>query len=161
MPRLSPSAQERFREFKVYGGTWQDLHSGRAAEFFSRESLSELCIALVGTKQDLREYVIREVVGLSRQKYLEKVEEFQIVLESIKDKLNEMRAFADEEQDHPQLANEIRERVRVFEHGLCDLAPNCDYGGVCQSVEFFQGRKKDLNRLRGLHRPMEINFYGV
>jgi len=161
LPRLSASAQERFREFKIYGGTWSDLHSGRAAEFFSREDLAELCISLIDTKKDLREYVTREVVGLSREKYLRRVEEFKIVLDNIKDKLEDLRRFADEEQDHPQLANEIRERVRVFEHGLCDLAPSCDYNGVCQSMDFFTGRKKDLNRLRGLNVPMNIDFYNV
>jgi len=161
LPRLSATMQERYHEFKVYGGTLRDLHSGRPAEFFSREDLSELCIALVDAQKDMREYTTREVLGLSRSKYLARVEEFKIVLEGIKDKLEELRKFADEEQDHPQLANEIRERVRVFEHGLCDLAPSCDYEGVCQSMDFFTGRKHDLNRLRGLHVPMSIDFYSV
>ncbi|MFA7654318.1 MAG: hypothetical protein WCX97_04800 [Candidatus Magasanikbacteria bacterium] len=161
LPRLSLRLQERFRDFKLYGGTWSDLHSGRPAEFFNNEDLSELCLALVDTQKDLRDYATREVMGLAREKYLERVTEFRMSLKKIRNKLDEMRQCADAEQDHPQLANEIRERVRVFEQGFCNLAPSCDYNGVCQSIEFFQGRKHDLNRLRGLHMPIEINFYNV
>lgn len=159
LPRLSLEMQERYREFIVYGGTWRDLHSGRPAEFFSKGDLSELCIALVDTMCDLRAYTDREVLGMERKKYLTRVAEFQRIIGDIKNKIGEMNSLADREQDHPQLANEIRERVKMFELGLCQLAPSCDFGAVCQSVDFFQGRKQELNRLRGLDKGLEIDFY--
>ncbi|MFA6486586.1 MAG: hypothetical protein WCT40_04455 [Candidatus Magasanikbacteria bacterium] len=159
LSHLSPEMRDRYREFKIYGGNWRDLHSGGAAKFFSQHDLSELARSLVDTRQVLRQYSEREAVGVKRAKYLKSVARYQNILEEIKIKLDELRRFADAEIDHPQLASEVRERVRLFEHGLCDLAPSMDPEAVRQSVDFFAGRRRELSRLRGLHIPLEINFY--
>ncbi|HLD61174.1 MAG TPA: hypothetical protein VJA27_03545, partial [Patescibacteria group bacterium] len=119
----------------------------------------ELCVALVEMQRELRAYVNRELVGIEKVRYLRRVNEFQKVLEEIKATLNHLRELADKEQDHPNLANEIREKVRVFEHGLCLLGPELEYEAVCAAPEFFHGRKHELNRLRGIHRSVEVDFY--
>ncbi len=159
LPRLSPGVQDKYTEFRAYGGTLRDLHSGRPAEYFESEERVELCVAMVEMQRDLRQFVDRKVAGMERKKYLQRVEDFKKVLKEIRGKLDEMVVLSEREQDHPNLASEIRARVRSFEHGLCHLAPTPDYEAVCQSVDFFHGRKADLNRLRGTHLIPEVDFY--
>ena len=159
LPKLTPELQQKYHDFKLYGGTLRDLHSGRPADYFTSEQRGELCVALVEMQRELRAYVNRELVGIEKVRYLRRVNEFQKVLEEIKATLNHLRELADKEQDHPNLANEIREKVRVFEHGLCLLGPELEYEAVCAAPEFFHGRKHELNRLRGIHRSVEVDFY--
>ncbi len=160
LPKLSKKLQAKYQEFKLSGGSLRDLHSGRPADYFGIDERNELCVALVNTQKELRDFVTREVVGLDKSKYLQRVDTFRNVLGAIKKQLNEMRILADREQDHPILANEIRERVKMFEQGLCLLAPELDYEAVCQSVDHFTGRKLDLNWMRGTHLPADVDFFG-
>lgn len=156
LPRLSKGLQEKYHDFKKYGGTFRDLHAGQPAHYFNQEERSELCLRLVEMQHDLRSYVEREVVGLQRKKYLERVKEFGTLLEEIRGTLNHLKELAESEQDHPTLAGEIRSKVEHFEHGLCLLGPELEYDAVCQSPEFFKGRRLELNRLRGIHIPHVI-----
>lgn len=159
LPKLSAELQSKYQDFKLYGGTLRDLHSGRPADFFTSEERSELCVGLVAMQQELREYVNRALIGLDKVRYLRRVHEFSSVLDEIKRTLDCLRALADKEQDHPNLANEIRARVRSFEQSLCLLGPELDYDAVCQSVEFFQGRQHELNRLKGIPVPVTVDFF--
>ena len=51
--------------------------------------------------------------------------------------------MADDEQEHPELAAEIRSQIRAFEYGLCLLGPAHHYEAVCQAEEHFIGRKEE------------------
>lgn len=158
LPKLSKSLQEKYGDFKAYGGTLRDLHSGRPAIFFTLEERGELCAALVEMQTELRQYVNREVMGLEKEKYLKRVSEFKKLIASIKNELDDLREIAKREEDHPSLANEIKERVKYFEQGLCLLGPELQYEAVCQSKDFFAERKNHLNRMRGIHLPKTVNF---
>lgn len=159
LPKLSKKMQEKYDDFKHGGGTLRDLHSGRPADYFTIEERNQLCVALVEMQKELHAFATREVVGLDKQKYLQRVDSFRNVLQQITKHLDEMRVLANKEQDHPTLAAEIRERIKLFEQGLCLLAPELNYEAVCQSVGFFQGRKQDLNRMRGINTPVEFTFF--
>ncbi len=159
LPKLPPETQDKFRDFKAYGGSLRDLHSGRPAEYFESEERVRLCVALVELQYDLRRYLEQELKGVSQKKYLARVVAFEYLLDEIKVNLGHLRHLADNEQDHPTLANEIRAQVRAFEEGLCLLSPEMSHEAVCQSVDFFHGRKADLSRLRGIHVPLEMDFY--
>ncbi len=159
LPKLSLAVQNKYEEFKRYGGTLADLHSGNSADFFTSEERNELCPALIETQLEVRQYIERALVGDERPRYLKCVGEFSDRLGEIAKILHHLRGVADQEQDHPVLAAEIRSRVRGFEFGLCLLGPELDYEAVCQSVDFFQGRKYDFNRLRGIQIPMAIDFF--
>ena len=161
LPRLSLSLQEKYSEFKHFGGTLRDLHSGRPADYFILEERSELCAALVEMQVKLREYVGRELVGLGKKKYLQRVEEFIKVRDDVKKQLDGLRMLADKEQDHPTLADEIRARVRAFEYSMCHLGQEFRYDAVCRATEFFADRKCHLNRMRGIHLPVEVDFYNT
>lgn len=159
LPKLTPGAQNRYLEFKAYGGTLRDMHSGHPASYFSEDERIEISTALVDMQIDLRNFADRKVLGVERTKYLERVASFSGVLQSIQGKLEEMNILAEKELDHPNLADEIRMRVRSFEEGLCLLGPELKYDAVHESIEFFHGRKQDLNRMRGVHTPITVDFY--
>ncbi|TAN33769.1 hypothetical protein EPN28_01295 [Patescibacteria group bacterium] len=159
LPHLSDEMREKFEDYRHYGMGLHDLHSGRSAEYFTSDERALLCEALVETQKQLRAYVDRDICGLSKKKYLARVKEFARILEQIKEKMDELRALADKEEEHPALAGEIRQRVRLFEHGLCLLGPDLDYDAVCGSIDFFHGRRQDLSRMRGINIPKQIDFY--
>lgn len=159
LPRLPAGLQEKYFDFKNYGGTLRDLHSGRPADYFSHKERNDLCVVLVEMQVDLRAYATNKILGLEESKYLRRVMEFGEILNKISIHLENMKALAEAEQDHPSLANEIRSRVRAFEFGLCQLGPELDYEAVCQSTDFFAGRKQELNRFKGVNVPLEIDFY--
>lgn len=158
LPKLSPDLQNKYHDFKKYGGTLRELHSGSPAEFFSIDERNELCAGLVDMQVELREYVSRDVISMNTDRYLERVGEFKRLIKEIRETLDHLRDLADKEQDHPSLAHEIRDKVRYFEHGLCLLAPELEYHAVCEAPTHFQGRKRDLNRMKGINVPVQINF---
>jgi hypothetical protein len=159
LPRLSPLLHAKYLDFKHFGGTLRDLHSGRPADYFDVEERRELSEKLVELQKDLHKYAEQEITGLSKSKYLRRVEEFADLLAKIESTLEMLRDLADKEQDHPTLADEIRSKVKGFEYSLCLLGPELDYEAVFQSIDFFKGRKEDLNRLRGINVPGEFDFF--
>jgi len=158
LANLSAPAQERYFEFKNYGGSLGELHSGRPAGFFDSDKRAEIMPALVEMKKKVREYAHRELVGLSKQTYLRRVEELEMITEEIKNLVVRMRELARLEEEHQNLAQEIEARSRAIEYGLCHLGPPVRLQDVKESVDFFHGRKHDLNRMRGIHKP--VNFVG-
>jgi hypothetical protein len=156
---LPENLQERYLEYRELGLTFKDFHSGRSANYFNDDEWSSLAVALLDMHKNLRDFAAREVVGLKKEKYLKKVQEFDEILEKIKNNLNGLKKLSQQESDHVMLANEISARVEAFEHGLCLLAPELSHEDVGRAHEFFIGRKQELNRLRGIHETIEIDFY--
>jgi len=159
MPRLPKTMQEKYKKYSEYGMTHADLYSGRPAlEYFTPEERAVLGGALVDARNDLDDYVDHQISSLDNEKYLQRVEELNQILADVKQKLDNLRAMADKEYDHPSLANEIRARVTGFEHGLCWLAPDLDKEQVDNAWEFFRGRRQDLARMRGINVPIQMEF---
>jgi hypothetical protein len=115
--------------------------------------------ALINMQIQIRDFATREAVGMKKEFYLKKVQEFKEILDEIKHHLGRLNELADKEENHVTLADEIRARVDAFEHGLCLLAPEFAHEDVEKSHEFFVGRKQELNRMRGIHETIEIDFY--
>ena len=160
-PKLSPDLQKKYQEYRNYGMRVGDLHSGRPmAEYFTSEERVELTEALVNTRKDLNNYVCHQAASMEKDKFLQRVGELSDKLDNIKIHLNVLKKMAEAEDEHENLANEIRSRVRGFEFGLCWLGPEINHEEVEQSIEFFRGRKHDLNRMKGIHVPVEVDFYG-
>lgn len=159
LPKLSLALQAKYEKFKCCGGAMRDLHSGNAAHFFNAEERVELCRGLIETGIELQNYTRRSVIGEDRSDYLEEVEEFKKLLHEISDILSILRALArKEEYEYPALAREILARVRAFEFGLCLLGPELKHEAVCESLDFFRGRKLDMSRLRGIQVPAQLVF---
>lgn len=159
LPQMSDGLREKYAKFKVYGGQLKDLHSGRAAMFFTSEERAELCGELVDMHLQLRSYVNRDLVGVNKKQYVNKIDEYEKLLEKIKTNLNSLRGLVDKEEKDSILATEINSKIKDFEHSLCSLGTELDYEAVCQAPDFFAGRKVELSRLRGIHIPMQIDFF--
>lgn len=159
LANLPTDLQEKFLEYRQLGMSLKDFYSGRLANYFDDEQRVSLSVALVDTQGQVREFAVREVVGLKKELYLKKVQDFTLILEEIKHNLNRLKELAEKEEEHATLADEIRARVEAFEHGLCLLAPEFSHEEVGQAHEFFVGRKQELNHLRGIHETIEIDFY--
>ncbi len=159
LPQMSAGLREKYLNFKGYGGGLKDLHTGRAATFFTPEERAELCGELVDMQLQLKEYVNRDLVGVNKKQYLTKIEEYEKLLNKIKLNLEALWNLVFKEEKGTVLFNEINSKIRDFEHSLCSLGTELDYEAVCQAPNFFAGRKVELSRLRGIHIPMQIDFF--
>jgi len=156
---LSPDLQNKFLNFKLYGGSFHNLHTGQAISFFEPEEKNELCVALINISHSVKDFTKQEILGLKRKDYLEKVAEFEKVLKNIQTEIRHLYKLASEEQDHPSLAREIKETAKSFEHSLCLLGQEFNEFAICNSVEFFNQRKQHLNNMHGIHNILEVGFY--
>lgn len=141
---LPKSIKKRYQEFVACGGDFRDLHSGAPAKFFSVEERGALCGILVDLQRDIRKHVIQAIHSTEQKIFNKKVKEFSAILEKIEGHLDTLRIMADAEQEHPQLAEEIRAHVRGFDLGLCFLGPEISFDDLCRLPEHFTGRKRDL-----------------
>lgn len=145
---VSPKLKKRYQEFLAYGGTYRDLHAGKPAMFFSLEDRGELCGALVDVARDVRAHTAQLVLGADEKRYEERIVEFQLILDDLEKRLDTLRLMAEDEQEHPELAAEIRAQIRSFEYGLCLLGPSHSYEAVCSAEEHFVGRKQEKSMVR-------------
>ncbi len=159
LSHLSAELGANYIKYQKYGLSWKDLYSGRAAQYFTPEERPELTKALFKTKNDLLRFNDQEILSLHKEKYIKRVEEFKVILEKIKSIILSLRQMADEEEYHPVLADEIRERAKFFEMGLCLLAPSFSVDEATRALEFFGERKYHLNMMRGIEKPAEIDIY--
>ncbi len=159
LPQMSDGLREKYLDFKGYGGELKDLQTGRPAAFFTLEERVELCGRLVDMQTHLKEYVNRDLVGVNKKQYLNKVEEYEKMLEKIESHLEALRNLVAEEEPGSVLTGEINYKIRDFEHGLCSLGMELEYETVCRAQDFFAGRKTELSRWRGINIPLQIDFY--
>jgi len=148
---LDENLISRYRDFKLYGGTFKDVFSGNPANFFDIEERGELCKALVESCSLVDKFVRQEVVSLGEKEYMAKVEDCRKILKRVKKEIEDLYALAYKETDHPILVDEIKEKIKSFEESLCWLGPELNTASVCDSVEFFTERKMHLNNMRGIH----------
>jgi len=158
LPKLSEEVRTKYQEFLSCGGSMEEVKTGRAALYFTSDEQSELNGVLNEAVRDLRDYTVRQVMSTDKKQYLHRVEEYKTTLRDIVNKLEDMKNLATKEDDHPGLADEIRARVRSFEYGLCWLGPEPKYDDVSESLDFFVGRKIDLNRLKGIHTTVAFSW---
>jgi len=159
LPQMSGGLREKYLVFKVYGGQLKDLQTGRPAAFFTPEERAELCGELVDMQVQLNDYVSRDLMGVNKKQYFNKIDEYEKLLEKIKSNLESLRGMVAKEENGSVLAAEINSKIRDFEHGLCLLGAELDYEAVCRAPDFFAGRKIELGRLRGVNIPMQIDFF--
>ncbi len=147
---LSRSMQKRYEEFLHHNGTLRDIHSGAPAHFFTVEERVELNHALVDMHLHLKKYVLQHLKGLGVKEFEKKITEFRQILSDLEAELDHIRAMADDAQEHPLIAREMREHVRGFEHGLSFLGPEYTHEEITRAKEHFSGRKRELT-VRGMH----------
>jgi hypothetical protein len=146
---LSRSMQKRFQEFLDHGGSLRDIHSGGAVHFFSSEERVELNHALVDMHEHLRAFTVQRIRGIGARDFDTRVSDFARILAELEQELDHIRTMADNTQEHPLVAREMREHVRGFEEGLCFLGVEYTPEEVYNAQEHFHGRKREI-RARGV-----------
>lgn len=142
--KLPPMLRKRYQEYKDAGHSYGELNRGLNLHFFADHERILLHQFVVDVTCDVRAFAFQALTHSDRVRYEERIEEFREILAHIETQLDDLRELANNEQEHPHLASEIREHVRGFEHGFALLGPSVDYQAVCQSHEHFQGRKNYL-----------------
>lgn len=148
--KFSLPMKKKYETFKATGGTFRDLHSGNNVSFFTPEERTALCEALVLVEEEIRAYSVQSILSGDERRYAKRVEEFQRILADMEEKLQGLRSMADMEGEHPELAAEIREQIRTFEHGFALLGPSIRHDAVCSAEEHFVGRKA-IKKIRERH----------
>ena len=140
---LPMELKKHYIEFKEYGGGFKELHHNSAVDFFSSDERNILYPSVMKIKEDIRRHTMQAVVTNDRYHYEKRIAWFQDILNDIEKRLDTLRLMADNEEDHPDLSEEIREQTKAFEQGLCLLGPAHHYNEICDAEEYFLGRKKD------------------
>lgn len=140
--KLSPDLKKRFKEFKEHGGSYRDLRSGGAVVFFETEERQIFTEAFVDVDKYIKQHTRQSVLSLERPKYEKLILDFQVTLDDIEKRLDSLRLLAEDEEEHPELAIEIRQRVRDFEYGLCLLGPNSRHEEIINTEDYFKERRE-------------------
>lgn len=146
--KISPSLKIKYKKFKECGGSYRDLRTGGPMNFFDENERTEITKVVVEVDQEIKKYVRQMSLSSDRKKYEDLIIEFQGILDGIEKRLDNLRLAAEDEAEHPRLAEEIRAQIKSFEMGLCFLGPNIKNHEICEAEEFFQERKisKKLHR---------------
>lgn len=140
--KLNPEMKKKYNKFKECGATYHDLRMGGSMVLFDESERIILSQVIVDVDQEIKNYVRQMVLSTDRKKYEDLIIEFQGILDSIEKRLDNLRLAAEDEEEHPRLAKEIRAQIKSFEIGLCLLGPNTKNHEVFEAEEFFQERKK-------------------
>mgnify|MGYP007094905229 CR=1 FL=1 len=139
---LQPSLKNKYKEMKEHGATYHDLRSGGSLDYFESEEKVILNESMVDVDTDIRLHASQAVLSLDRKKYEDLIIDFQTILDDIEKRLETFRILAEDEEEHPRLADEIRAQVRSFEFGLCLLGPNTQHIQVLEAEDYFIERRK-------------------
>lgn len=143
LAKLPLEIKRSYKGFRDYGGDYHDIYSGAPMLFFNIEERQKLVEALIEVDKDIKNHVSQAILSTERKKYEELIEDFRVILDDMEKGIDDLRLMADNEQEHPELAEEIRAQVRGFEYGLCLLAPHTKHEEVINAKEYFEGRKDD------------------
>tara|TARA_Y100000031_G_C8162409_1_gene357677 strand:+ start:138 stop:848 length:711 start_codon:yes stop_codon:yes gene_type:complete len=147
--KTHPELYDWYKGYEYRNGNGYELFTGahKYLEPLSVQDRAALCQILAEVKRDLRDATAVLVAGPERETYQRRVLEFTLVQEAVDERLERLRALADEEQNHPQLAEELRANIAGFEHGLALLGPHTSFEAVCSERERYHGRKAELSGL--------------
>lgn len=159
LSNLSEFVQQKYFDFKSFGGTLEDLVTGSPAEFFDSEQRLELCSSLVNMKIKMKEFTKQEIIAIKQKEYLNQVNIYKKSLKNIQKEIKHLYKLAqNEKQHHPNLSAEISEKAKNLEFGLCLLGPEVNELAVCDLKDFFAERKIHLDGLRGIHLELGAEF---
>lgn len=148
--KLTGMLRKRYQDYVDSGSDFATLQK-KSSDFFTSEERTKLHAIIVDITCEIRAFAFQAVMHRDKEAYLDKIDEFKEILSHIDEQLDDLRAVADEESEHPMLAHEIRDHVRGFEHSFAFLGPRVDYNAVCSAREHFKGRKKHY-KIRVKHR---------
>lgn len=142
LSKMDSGLKKEYKNFKQHGGDYHTLRLGEPAIFFDHENRLKLSQSFVEVDLEIRDYARQRVLSTDRKKYEELIVDFQNILDDIKKRLDSLLILAEDEEEHPELAEELRQRVRFFEFGMCSLGPNIEPKDVFEAENYFLDRKE-------------------
>lgn len=146
--RLPVNLKQKYLEFKEHGADYHDLRSGGGASYFSLDERQEITAVLIMVDQEIKEHMKQAVLSVDEQKYQNLIIDFQNILDDIEKRLDSLRLMAEDEEEHPELAEEIRDKIKTFELGLCLLGPNTKHHELLNINDHFVERRGARRGLR-------------
>ncbi|MBU0661288.1 hypothetical protein KKG22_03875 [Patescibacteria group bacterium] len=144
LQKLHGVSKKHVQEFFASGGTFRSFYRGADLHtVLTPEDRQQLCEQLVGVDKDLWNYTVQRLLSTEEVAYQKKIEEFTLLFADMEQLVSGLHAMAEDEQEHPELAGEIREHIRSFEYGVSLLGPKMSYEALCEAPIHFIGRKKD------------------
>lgn len=150
LPRLSESLRDKCCDYLEHDMSANTLYAGGSAECFTPEERQELVAVLPEWKNDLREYANREISGLEKKRFLDKVENYYLELKAVEESLLELKKLAEEIEDNNRVHGEVHARLNYFQEGLAGLGPEPRVDEIHRAAEMLRGRVEELNRMRGI-----------
>jgi len=147
--RAFPVLEGWFLEWKRGGGHAAQLFGGSWAHVghLKPEERAALCEVLVETQRDVRNATAATVSGPEKESYQKRILECTVLAEAIEERLENLRRLADDEQEHPLLAAELRQSVRDFERGMAFLKKHTTFEHVCHTEARVPVRRKIIQSL--------------
>lgn len=139
--KLPLSLKKRFQEFKEHGVAYNDLRLGGPLVFFNSGEREKLIQVFVDVDEEIRGQARQLILSTEQKKYEELVLNFQNILDDIEKRLESLKLTAEDKEEHPQVADEIRAQVRGFEFGLCLLGPNTKYCELLNADDYIAERR--------------------
>jgi len=124
--RLPVQLKQKYAEFKEHGADYHDLRSGGGAAYFTLEERQEITEVLIMVDQEIKEHVKQAILSVD----------------------DSLRLMAEDEEEHPELAEEIRDKIKTFELGLCLLGPNTKHHELLNVDDHFEERRGARRGLR-------------
>lgn len=148
LAKLSRPLRKQYLAFKEQGGSLRDLHTGTNVTFFSTEERLSLCATFIEMKNEIRSMTLQAIKSTEKAEFERRVSKFEEIFGCIEEEMEHLSNMADEEQEYPHLATEIRSQIRGFEFGFSLLGPETQYDAVCLAAEHFHGRKAEFTLKR-------------
>lgn len=139
--KLPLPLKKRYQEFREHGATYHDLRLGGPLTFFNSDEREKLMQIFVEIDKEIREHARQLVLSTEQKKYEGLILNFQNILDDIEKRLESLRLMAEDEEEHPQVAGEIRAQIRGFEFGLCLLGPNTQYHELLNVDDYIAERR--------------------
>lgn len=139
--KLSLPLKKRYEEFREQGVSYYDLRLGGPLIFFNSDEREKLMRIFVEIDKEIREHARQLILSTEQKKYEGLILNFQNILDDIEKRLESLRLMAEDEEEHPQVADEIRAQIRGFEFGLCLLGPNTKYHELLNVDDYVAERR--------------------
>lgn len=159
LPIMPLAIRERYARHHFCGMLFSDLHSGRAAEYFSADERGAITPVIFEFKNRVESYARQQILTVAKKDYLARVKSYAHTLKNLRREINRLEKMADKESEHPIIAGEIQAKIVAFEDGLTLLGPELRESDIFNAVDFFTERKIHLNRMRGVHTATQFDFF--
>jgi len=146
--QLSYPMKKKITAFCDDGGSFDDIYHGRVHDIFESDERQKLMELLVDLKQDVRRHAQQRILTQDKQKYHEKVDHYGKLLEEVNTVLEDIRKFANEEQN-TSLKHDIEDKVKTVEQSFAYIGPPVDIQEIRNLPEHYRAKREDL-RKRGI-----------